>query len=998
MQTPPSIIPDLIERFEREHVRYKSTGYKEAELRQEFINPFWEALGWDMTNRQGLAEAYKEVIHEDSLVIGGQTKAPDYVFRVGRERKFFLEAKAPKVDSKMDIGPAYQLKRYAWSAGLPVSILSDFEEFAVYQCTAVPKPTDAAAKDRIEYIKYTDYLDKWDFIHSTFSRDAIWQGAFDKFAAAQKGKRGTTPFDKQFLADMLEWRMALARNIARNNHDLSERELNFAVQLTLDRIIMLRICEDRGIEQYGNLATDAGLMKVIGQDKDVKVQGIYKQLIKRFRIADDRFNSGLFHFSKEKERPNFDDLTPRLTIDDKVLTSIISELYYPTSPYAFDYVPSDILGHVYEQFLGQVITLTAGHNARIEEKPEVKKAGGVYYTPTYIVDYIVKNTVGKLLDNVAQASRLSPVSNPENARLGNAPGTGGTPALHASRFKTFADLRTLTILDPACGSGSFLLGAYQFLLDWYLKYYLDNDAQKWLKSKALIELPTQDRSIKNYALSPQERKRILLTHIHGVDIDSQAVEVAKLNLMLKVLEGSGASKDEQRITFDKSERLLPDLDKNILCGNSLIGWDYFNQGDLKLAESDEVARINPMDWKDAFPAIMKRGGFDAVIGNPPYVMLQVLDERSVFDYISHKYIAATYKIDAYQVFMEQGVRLTAPEGFFGYITPNTYLRNVYSSTLRSEILSKTAVEDLQLFYYRVFEQAHVDTCTIILRKTTASKDNHTANVVQRFEMLAEGVSLQVPQSKWQQHPKLEFLLPGKEGAEALLKKLQDSNGKLGDFATAYFGIQTFDRNEFVSTTRKLKCYMPVIDGGNIRRYGLTPGTEFVDFRPTAIKSGGKAFVYEQDRIGVRQIGAVPIGTIVPKDLYTLNTIYNIFFIAKTPRTLPQVLGVIQSKLIGWYWRQVFFDQKQTFPKVKKQDLLEIPIVAEDANSSRVYAGIDRNVLTMLDLQRKLTAAGGTERTLLDRQIAATDREIDRLVYVLYGLTEEDIKIVEGDNT
>ncbi len=246
----PRTIQDLVERFRDHRESYKSAQYKEAQLREEFINPFWWELGWDMTNRAGLAEAYKEVIHEDSLRIEGAMKAPDYTFRVGSEKKFFLECKAPKVHLATDVAPAYQLKRYAWSAGLSISLLSDFEEFAVYQTTSVPKPTDAPYKDRIEFFNFEQYEEKWDWLVETFSREAVWKGRFDKYAAQAKGKRGTTPFDKQFLADMIAWRKKLAENIALRNKGLSESELNSAVQITLDRIIMLRICEgpkDRAI-------------------------------------------------------------------------------------------------------------------------------------------------------------------------------------------------------------------------------------------------------------------------------------------------------------------------------------------------------------------------------------------------------------------------------------------------------------------------------------------------------------------------------------------------------------------------------------------------------------------------------------------------------------------------------------------------------------------------------------------------------------------------------
>ena len=217
---------ELVETFDRNIEAYKNQQYNETQLRREFIDPFFEELGWDITNKGGLAQAYKDVIHEDAIKIGGYTKAPDYCFRIGGTRKFFLEAKKPSIDIKGDPHPAYQLRRYAWSAKLPLSILTDFEEFAVYDCQIRPKQTDKSGTARIMYYTYTDYIDNWDNIETVFSKDAIQKGSFDKFAAATKGKRGTATVDKEFLAEIEKWREMLARTITIKNISLSDNFLN----------------------------------------------------------------------------------------------------------------------------------------------------------------------------------------------------------------------------------------------------------------------------------------------------------------------------------------------------------------------------------------------------------------------------------------------------------------------------------------------------------------------------------------------------------------------------------------------------------------------------------------------------------------------------------------------------------------------------------------------------------------------------------------------------
>src|SRR5579863_7404658 len=350
----PETIVELIERFDRNRSAYKSDQYNEARLRIEFLNPFFESLGWDINNKNGYAEAYKDVIYEDAIKIGGATKAPDYCFRIGGTRKFFVEAKKPSVNLKDASDPAFQLRRYAWSAKLPLSILTDFEEFAIYDCRVKPDREDRAAIARIMYLPYTDYVQRWDEIASIFSREAILKGSFDTYAEATRGKRGTSEVDAAFLQEIESWREMLARHLALRNKTLSQRELNFAVQMTIDRIIFLRICEDRGIEEYERLRAL------------LKGPNVYQRLCTIFQEADDRYNSGLFHFQKEKDNTEAPDtLSLSLVIDDKPLKDIIKRLYYPESPYEFSVLPADVLGQVYEQFLGKVIRLLPSHQVMV---------------------------------------------------------------------------------------------------------------------------------------------------------------------------------------------------------------------------------------------------------------------------------------------------------------------------------------------------------------------------------------------------------------------------------------------------------------------------------------------------------------------------------------------------------------------------------------------------------------------------------------------------------
>ena len=572
---------------------FRAPEVKEADVRQSLIDPFFEALGWDVHNTEQAALRLREVIPEESLEVEGQQKTPDYTFRMGQSVDFYVEAKKCAVDIGADAASAFQIRRYGWNARLGVSILTNFEQFAEYDCTQRPRPNDKPSHARIRYLEYKEYPDRWRELWDVFSREAVHSGAFDRYAASKRAKRGTSEVDSEFLKEIEGWRDELARNIALRNPQLSHDDLNRAVQLIVDRVVFLRMAEDRRLEPYGQL------LNLCNADD------VYPRFIETLcRDADEKYNSGLFHFRKEKETDDEPDrITPSLAVDDKVFKPIVQSLYFEHgSPYDFRIMPVEILGTVYERFLGKVIHLTEGHRARVEEKPEVRKAGGVYYTPAYIVDYIVEHTVGR------QIRGRSPM---QLAGLRN----GKQP---------------FRVLDMACGSGSFLLGAYQCLLGHCFDWYVENNPAK--HKKAVYK----DARTGQWRLTIEEKKRILTTHVFGVDIDPQAVEVSKLSLLLKVLEGEddrSVRQQQQMRIFP--ERALPNLAGNIKCGNSLVGPDYFIGG--LIPDPDEIRRVNAFDWRQGFPEAMKAGGFDCIIGNPPYVLLQAFRDDAQLAYFRSNY-------------------------------------------------------------------------------------------------------------------------------------------------------------------------------------------------------------------------------------------------------------------------------------------------------------------------------------------------------------------------
>ena len=560
-------IKELVEKFKSNYKQFHSSDYNETLTRQDFINPFFEYLGWDISNKEGLSQTYRDVIHEDKLKIGKETKAPDYSFRIGGNRVFFVEAKKPNRNLKEDSDAAYQIRRYAWSGKLAVSILTDFEEFAIYDCSKKPSPNDKASMSRIEYINYEDYLNRFDFLYDTFAKENVLRGSLEKYNADTKSKKGTESVDIDFLNSLDDLRTKLASNISKLN-SLSLRDLNFAVQHIIDRIIFLRVAEDRGVENYGDLR------------EACSGNNYYKNIVEIFKKADGKYNSGIFDFSKDK-------ITQNIEVDNKVIKEIINDLYYPKSPYEFSVISVEIIGNAYEQFLGKTITIGNNSKAKIELKPEVRKAGGVYYTPEYIVDYIVENTVGEKI-----------------------------------KGKTPKEIANIKIVDPACGSGSFLIGAYKYLLNYHREYYSKQGKKKFLGSK-------EDAITEDGELALWVKKQILINNIFGVDIDSNAVEVTKLSLLLKCMENeTPASIMNNQSLFN--ERALPSLDENIKCGNSLIGNDFYSGGDSLNIDIETQYKINCFDWEDEFKNVFACGGFDIVIGNPPYVSIRTVDFNNLF--------------------------------------------------------------------------------------------------------------------------------------------------------------------------------------------------------------------------------------------------------------------------------------------------------------------------------------------------------------------------------
>ncbi|MBZ0294243.1 MAG: Eco57I restriction-modification methylase domain-containing protein [Anaerolineae bacterium] len=702
-----------------------------------------EILGWDVKNVRGVPQYRREVILEDTVEIEDDEveltrKKPDYALRLDTERKLFVEAKKPRVRIEQDRQATFQVRRYGWNARLPISVLSNFDKLVIYDCIPRPHHTDDPSVGRLKVYDHTEYVAAFDELYERLSRDAVYSGHFDTLFPMDTERVGTEAFDDYFLRQIEGWRAELSRSLAVRNPRLSEAELNFLVQRLINRIIFLRICEDRELERYKTLYNITS----------------YDDLKRLFQDADRRYNSGLFDFVE-------DGLSLNVDLDGNVLIDIFKELYYPQSPYAFSVVEANVLGEIYELFLGREIRLTPPA-VEIVEKPEVVASGGVVPTPTFIVENIVARTIAHQIDG-----------------------------------KSPAELTDYRIADICCGSGTFLLGAFDNLLNHYLEWYLDDGAEKH---------PDKLYQCKQgiWYLSLTEKQHILLAHIFGVDIDIQAVEVARFSLLLKLLENE-SNAAVQAYTTRHRRGALPKLDGNVQHGNSLVDLRYFDFDEDAGTSQTRIVQINPFDWTERFSGIMRAGGFDAVIGNPPYIRIQNMVRYSEAEVRYYQWTESPYttaradNFDKYALFIEKALGLLKPNGLLGYIVPYKFFMIRSGRALR-ELLSrgKHLAEITHFGTLQLFGKAR-STYTCILILTKAEQERFTVEHVTDLAQWRLGQQRQITEyqvDSFGEEP-WEFLSPE---ATALFDRLRSENPiVLSDIAHIFVGLQTSADNIYFVT-------------------------------------------------------------------------------------------------------------------------------------------------------------------------------------------------------
>ena len=648
---------DLAERFLSSITEYISDDYNETEVRNDFINPFFTELGWDVLNTRRLPQYQREVKHEAIVrVQEGSTKRkkrPDYSFKLGKEVKFYVEAKKPHVDIINNKEAALQIRRYGWNGNVHVSILTNFHQIVVYDCTIPPNEDDSPHVARIATYDIRNIGDWIDGFADDFSREAVISGHFDEVFEKPDRDPMRKPFDIFFLEQIKRWRNNLGEAIVAENPDVDSVTLNMAVQRILNRVLFLRSCEDRDIEEYESLKRISN----------------FAELSAMFSNADRKYDSGLFELISSLE----------FRIPDDIIINMFRDLYYPNSPYDFNMIDPFIIGQIYELFLTERME-NKGGSFSIVHTEELKEARGIATTPRPIVDRIVDEVLS--YDDVKSFSE---------------------------------DELNIRVADICCGSGIFLLSSFESLQE----RRLDALTRPENISKAMIQRRIIDVDGKgNYELSFIEKRGILTDCIFGVDIDELAVEVSKFSLLLHLLDDCYS--DEIEDTCKKMRiKVLPNLDHNIKVGNSLIDGRY-RTFDPKIDSDPElIVRIKMFDWNKEFNRPFTHIVGNPPYVRVQKLVKYSKSEYDYYCNPVSGYVTSKAKpLDEYYLFIERAISLVPESGSIGMIVSNKFMKIKAGKPLRGLLSASGRVSKIVDFGINpIFNGKSNYTCLLFLNKS-----------------------------------------------------------------------------------------------------------------------------------------------------------------------------------------------------------------------------------------------------------------------------------------
>lgn len=891
----------LIEKYEQAKKSNQIGKYSEEETKKDFILPLFKILGWNVFDRS-------EVSAEEHIISSGRV---DYGFYINNRPKLYLEAKKLKVDLNIE-GFARQAIRYSFNRGVTWAILTDFESIKVFNAQALSNYLG----DKLYFeIKYSQYLDRFDQLW-LLSKESFSSDSIDREAEKAGKKLQRVPITELLFKDLNDCRRILTEYLGKWNPKVPKDLLDEGVQKLLDRLIFIRVAEDRKIEHNILTPLISQWRVTTGKNKPE----LYESMRIKFRELDDIYNSNLF-----SPHP-----FERWEDDGGALEKVINILHGKEGYYEYDFsiMPADILGGVYENYLGYKLSQSE-KGLTLDKAAGKRKEQGIYYTPTFIVDYIVRNALKPVLD----------------------------------RCKSVNDLMKIKVLDPACGSGSFLIKALDIINEKYKEFgYEGNEFTKI---------------------------QIILQNLYGVDLDEQAVEIARLNLLINTLEERGK---------------LPSLDQNIKNGNSLIsGTDE----ELQKYFGKNFRDKKPFNWEEEFPEVIKQGGFDVVIGNPPYINAIQLTKtigEEIKSYWKDKFYSARGTYDIYVLFFEKSLNLCKKGGCVSFITPNKYLSSPYGIALREHISKNyKLIKVTDLSGVKVFDSPSVYPVITLIQNEKTEKDyyfftekilSEDTNNKSSYKISSKTLRI-IPDGIW------GVILSNKV---EIIEKIFKISKPLSEVAEVQATSTASEADEYSKYINESKIGISIINTGTIDRYKTTFGISKLTDKGKQLKEPfldiskinvSRKKLYMSPKIIISKLGLRAEGFLDRDGKFaSINT--NCIHHPQKGYSLDFLIAILNSKLFSFVYSEIFSGLKMGggYFQFQAPQLRIMPIVEPSATKNGETRILVAKIIELNDKLNK-TPENSNKWNTIKEEIGKTDRKIDEEVYQLYGLTPEEIEIVEG---
>jgi len=879
-------LQDLLDDFKKNYQKYQKE--LEANTETKLIEPLFELLGWTK----------KDFVKQEKAQRRGKTGHADYAFYVGSKIAFFLEVK--RVGISLDREADKQVISYALSRRVPIAVSTNFEElkiFCVEQENAI-KNKFRVFDDPEKYISEIDDL-------LLLSKESFEQGIILSKAEREGRLKRRVSINRVLLEDLMRIRSLIATDLEKQypgKYHINEKDE--IIQRIIDRLIFIRRCEDTGINIENITLKDAMILP------DNKAYPTLKEIFKRYN---DVYNSGLFAIARDND-------CDKITINGEIIKKLTDYLYESKSReyvYNFDWIDADILGQVYEQYLGKILAQTKSGIAKLKNGQVHRKEQGIYYTPTYVVDYIVKSTVGEILKN--------------------------------KKIKT----KDIRILDPACGSGSFLIKAYDYL---YNKLSSSKESKQYrIDSQGKYSIKTE----------------ILKNNLYGVDLDNKAVEITKLNLLLKAAE--------------KNRRLPEEIDSCIRHGNSLI-------------EDGQVAGLNAFKWTGDF----QEKSFDVVIGNPPWVRAKISCNSEELAFLKEKFNNYfTGELNLYKLFIVEALKKLKEGGYFSFIVPSSYLSDRDSKLLRKWILENFTICSIINFSEKgtkdMFDITQATTIITIKNKKPKNRYNvFVSNLIDDSKIFQEPSFYlnKISINSIKDFPDMQIPLIKDIRALNLAAKLSN-NKKFSEIVETRDGEIHLTKYSSLIKDEKEIDYKILVRGNNISAYYIDVNTEkrmggwINDSDIDKFKD-----VINKDRILIQQVSNMAQerrikGAIVTKGIYAGNSCVSI--LSKNENySLESILALLNSKLLNWYFKLFSSTNHVTGREIKNlplNDKIEL-YISKLGNLATKILALKKDLHTLGDKKTLETAK-------IEEEIKRIEKQINNYIYKAYGLNKKEIDLVEN---